>query len=166
MRNPRNKKFKDACATVQSILGLARQEKVYLPELEKDLARTIARSTRRVKEQLRQYAAWVDVNFDYVGIESNTGIAIGISSQAYTGATKQLVSALRSRLGTDRVREVDPFYNSQECSRCNHRDKETWSRRLGKEDQTCTCTVCGYSADRDLNSSLNVRSKLILSLAA
>lgn len=126
--------------------------------------RSDARMRRRVTEQLRQYAAKIDRECDVVFVERNSGIALGIGQSAYVGATKKLVGLLRMKMGWDRVREVESFYNSQDCSQCGYRDKKTWERKLGQKDQTCQCTQCSCNLDRDVNAARNVLAKGVESL--
>lgn len=66
-------------------------------------------------------------------------------------------------LQKNRVREVDPCYTSQDCSRCTKRSKESWSYEHGRVG---SCGRCGYEADRDVNASRNVAAKPAEPLAA
>jgi transposase len=66
-------------------------------------------------------------------------------------------------LQKNRVREVECFHTSQDCSHCTKRSKESWSYdngRIGK------CTRCLYENDRDANAARNVAAKSAISLAA
>lgn len=49
---------------------------------------------------------------------------------------------------------VDPKYTSQECSSCGHTSKEN-----RKTQDHFECTQCGFVANADYNSSLNIREK-------
>ncbi len=162
LRNPRNLKYADARA-----LALSIADTVQDPE-EKQWLRTAvfrqdARQRRRVLTQCRQFVAYLSKKYDFIGVEINTGVALGIGSR-YTGITKTLVRYLAQRCGSDRVHAIESYYNSQTCSQCGHLDKETWSRKMGQRDQVCKCLQCGYTCDRDHNSACVVRDKLRLKL--
>jgi putative transposase len=45
---------------------------------------------------------------------------------------------------------VNPAYTTQDCSRCGHREEKLLSHR------THLCSICGYTASRDFNASLNI----------
>lgn len=160
LRNPRNLKFKDSLSLVLSIVqqrGVNAQTKSELGAIEHQARRHEARMRNRVHTQLRQAAAYYAREYDSIYVEANTGCALGVGSR-YDGATKLFVDFLRSKAG-DRLREVESYYNSQDCSQCGHRDKIVWERRFGSRDQTCTCAQCGYTADRDVNAARNVLRK-------
>jgi putative transposase len=52
------------------------------------------------------------------------------------------------------VQFVNPNGTSQICSRCG----ETVEKSLS--DRVHTCTMCGFSTDRDFNASLNILGRL------
>ena len=54
--------------------------------------------------------------------------------------------------------EVDPAYTSQTCSNCGHILKD----KLELEDQTFVCPVCGYTANRNLNSARNILKRALV----
>ena len=45
---------------------------------------------------------------------------------------------------------VNPAYTSQNCSKCGHREAKKLSQRMH------ICSVCGYTAHRDLNAAQNI----------
>ena len=45
---------------------------------------------------------------------------------------------------------VNPAYTSQDCYRCNHREKKELSERMH------CCSHCGYRVTRDHNSAQNI----------
>ncbi len=163
LKNPRNLKYADARELALSIADTVQdpEEKQWL---RTSVFRQDARQRRRVLTQCRQMAANLSHRYDFIGVEANSGVALGVGSR-YTGATKILFNCLAHRCGLNRVREVEPYYNSQACSQCGHLDKETWSRKMGQRDQTCKCIQCGYTADRDHNSAKNVKSRLLETLS-
>ncbi len=163
LKNPRNLKYADARELALSIADTV-QDPEERQWLRTSVFRQDARQRRRVLTQCRQMAANLSRRYDFIGVEANQGVALGIGSR-YTGATKILVNCLIQRCGQNRVREVEPYYNSQTCSKCGHLDKETWSRKMGQRDQTCKCVQCGYTADRDHNGARNVRSRLLQTLS-
>lgn len=157
--NPRNLKYAAARELALSIVDT-------LPKgPERDHFRSCVfrhdiRLKHKVHTQLRQFSAHLSNKYEFIGVESNSGIALGLGSR-YTGATKTLVKYLVERCGTNRVHEVEAAYNSQDCSSCGHPDKETWARRLGERDQTCQCLNCGFICDRDVNGAGNVKKRLL-----
>ncbi len=163
LKNPRNLKYADARELALSIADTVQdpEEKQWL---RTSIFRQDNKQKRRVHTQCRQFAAYLSKRYDFIGVEANSGVALGAGSR-YTGATKTLVDCLIQRCGQNRVREVEPYYNSQTCSQCGHLDKETWSRKMGQRDQTCKCVSCGYTADRDHNSAKNVRARLLETLS-
>lgn len=69
------------------------------------------------------------------------------------------VSYLRTlvhMLPSDRVREVEPAFTSQDCSQCGTRSKETWSCEHGRLGR---CPSCGHIEHRDLNAARNILRK-------
>ena len=168
LKNPRNLKYDDAKNLALSVINLGEGKTKFLDKETRDrmtesVYRHDARQRRRVMTQCRQLAAKLCNQYDFIGIEANSGVALGIGSR-FTGATKTLVDCLIQRCGNNRVREVESFYNSQICSQCGHHDKIAWERKIGSKDQTCTCSACGFTEDRDVNSARNVRNKLAESL--
>lgn len=167
IHNARNKKFQKARYNTLSLFAhwvngrhiCAMSPVLSAVQSPEDVYRSDARQKRRVRDSLLRYAAYLDRNYDTVFVEANSGVALGKGQSAYTGSTRILVSVLRQRLGWDRVREVESFYNSQDCSQCGHRDKITWERRRGTKNQVCKCMSCGYIADRDVNAARNVLRK-------
>jgi putative transposase len=168
VKNPRNLKYADARQLALSIILSGEGKNKYLsPEEQRILSSQVyrhdARQKRRVLDSCRKLAAKLCRKYEFIGIEKNSGVALG-SGHRYTGATYLLTQCLIHRCGSHRVREVEPYYNSQTCSQCGHVDKITWERKIGNKDQTCTCAACGYTADRDLNAARNVNRKLRESL--
>ena len=49
-----------------------------------------------------------------------------------------------------RVEHVDPAYTSQRCSQCG------WTRRSNRSGVRFRCGICGFTADADLNASVNL----------
>jgi len=164
LKNSRNLKYDDAKNLAISVINLGAGKAKFLDketrnQMMESVYRHDDRQRRRVLTQCRQLSAKLCGMYDFIGIEANSGVALGIGSR-FTGATKILVDCLIQRCGTNRIYQVDSYYNSQTCSKCGHHDKETWARKLGGSDQTCTCPVCGFTEDRDVNSACNVRNKL------
>jgi len=52
------------------------------------------------------------------------------------------------------VKEIEPSYTSQTCSRCGHIGKENW-----KGYSYFRCVKCGYEANRDRVASLNITER-------
>ncbi len=157
--NPRNLKYAAAKELALSIVDTLPKG----PERDHFRSCVFRHDTRlkhKVHTQLRQFSAHLSKKYEFIGVEANSGIALGLGSR-YIGATKTLVKHLVERCGTNRVREVEAAYNSQDCSSCGHPDKETWTRRLGEKDQTCQCLNCGIILDRDVNGAGNVKKRLL-----
>src|SRR5690606_16388116 len=55
--------------------------------------------------------------------------------------------------------EVKPFFTSQDCSRCQSRQKVPLGERMYR------CGSCGLELDRDTNAALNIKRKGIAKLA-
>jgi transposase len=163
LKNPRNLKYDDARNLALSIASL-NPNKEEKKQFQEAVYRHDARQRRRVLTQCRQLAAKLCNQYDFIGIEANSGVALGIGSR-YTGATKTLFQCLINRCGHNRVREVEAYFNSQICSQCGHHDKIAWERKIGVKDQTCRCPACGFEEDRDVNSACNVKNRLAESLA-
>lgn len=168
VKNPRNLKYADARQLALSIIFSGEEKnKGLTPEVRKNLSEQVyrhdARQKRRVLDACRKLAARLCREYEFIGVEKNSGVALG-SGHRYVGATYLLAQCLIHRCGSHRVREIDPYYNSQTCSQCGEVDKATWERKIGSKDQTCTCAGCGYTADRDLNAARNVNRKLRESL--
>lgn len=162
LRNPRNLKYAEARELALSITDSMPdgEDRDYLKSC---IFRQDARQRRRVLTQCRQFAAFLSKHYQFIGVEANQGIALGQGSR-YVGATKTLLQCLLDKCGPERVREVESYHNSQDCSQCGYRDKKTWERRLGQQDQVCQCVHCGNKMDRDVNAARNVRSKMLESL--
>lgn len=169
--NKRNLRYAEARSLALSIAGIASDKNNNPTDQQRQSARQIRNYVYRrdaldrhaVMTRCRQLAARLSKEYDFIGVETNTGIALGIGSR-YIGATRTLLNCLIHRCGTNRVREVESYYNSQTCSQCSHLDKITWERKLGQKDQTCECPKCGLRLDRDLNAARNVKNKLAESL--
>jgi transposase len=164
LKNPRNLKYDDARNLALSVINLGEGQTKFLDkETRKQMSESVyrhdARQRRKVLTQCRQLAAKLCNQYDFIGIEANSGVALGIGSR-FTGATKTLLQCLINRCGHNRVREVESYYNSQICSQCGHHDKIAWERKIGSKDQTCSCPSCGYTTDRDNNGARNVNRKL------
>lgn len=87
---------------------------------------------------------------------------IGQRGTRRVSAIRTVIRLLKDRYG-DRVREVDPCFTSQDCSRCGHRSKESWSYEHGRMGQ---CPACGLRLHRDVNAARNVARKAAELLAA
>jgi hypothetical protein len=161
--NKRNLRYAEARELALGIADIHpdKEERSWIREF---VFRQDFRQRRRTLTQCRQLAAKLSRQYDFIGIEANTGIALGSGSR-YVGATKTLLQCLIHRCGTNRVREIDSHFNSQDCSQCGFRSKETWQRRLGESNQTCKCTHCGIELDRDLNAARNVDKRLAEALS-
>jgi IS605 OrfB family transposase len=48
------------------------------------------------------------------------------------------------------IKEVNPTYTSQRCSKCG------WTRKGNRKSKCFKCDRCGYAADADLNASINL----------
>lgn len=162
LRNPRNLIYANARELALSIVDTV-QDKDERSELRTSVFRHDAGQKRKVLKWCEKFAAELSEKYDFIGIECNSGVALGSGSR-YVGATKTLIDCLIKRCGTNRVFEVESYYNSQTCSQCGHVDKTTWERKMGAKDQTCKCTSCGYTADRDHNAARNVNHRLRESL--
>lgn len=55
--------------------------------------------------------------------------------------------------------KVDPAYTTQDCSRCDHRQK------LSLNDRIYTCNCCGLILDRDYNAAINILSRGLSTLS-
>lgn len=162
LSNPRNLKYAEARELALAVVD-CHPDKEQRKQFREAVFRHDNRQRRRVLTQCRQFAAFLSRRYDFIGIEANNGVALGVGSR-YLGATKTLYGCLVARCGLNRVREIEPYFNSQTCAKCNHIDKETWSRKLGEKLQICKCIACGYEVDRDLNSAQNVHTRLKESL--
>lgn len=165
--NKRNLKYAEDRALALSVAGIAadtrngtnKEQCQVAQQIRKYIYRRDALDRHGVMTRCRQLAAKLIKEYDFIGVEINQGIALGIGSR-YIGATKTLLNCLIQRGGANRIREVESYYNSQTCSQCGHLDKKTWERKLGQQDQTCECTKCGLRLDRDINAARNVDRKL------
>jgi len=157
LKNPRNLKYAAARELALAIADL-NPNKEEKEAFRTSVFRQDARQKRRVQTQCRQFAAMLSKKYDFIAVEANSGIALGVTSR-YIGATKTLLDCLIHRCGTNRVREVESYHNSQTCSQCGYHDKKTWERKLGQRDQTCKCVSCGYTTDRDINAARNVKRR-------
>ncbi|MEO3892736.1 transposase, partial [Nonomuraea sp. B5E05] len=52
------------------------------------------------------------------------------------------------------VIHVDPSYTSQQCSACGHVD-----RRNRPDQETFSCTSCGFAEHADVNAARNIASR-------
>lgn len=134
--------------------------------LMRKITREHARAKRRARQMCYELAKKLSKAYQWIGIEENHGCAVGVGHR-HTANTYQLTQILRDRVG-DRLREVPPHYNSQDCSQCGHRSKDSWSRMDsdGRTRVICTCPSCGHTENRDINAARNVRRKMLESLAA
>jgi putative transposase len=158
LKNPRNLLYANAKELALSISDSI-QDKEQRAEIREYVYRTDAKQRRKVHTQCRQLVAELSKLYEFIGIEVNSGVGSGQGSR-YVGMTKTITRYLNERCGNNRIHGIEANYNSQSCSTCGYRDKDTWSRNLGKHDQTCTCIKCGLVLDRDLNAAINVRNKL------
>jgi hypothetical protein len=162
LRNPRNLRYAEARELALGVTDLM-DDGPERDQLRATVFRQDARQRRRVLTQCRQFAALLAKKYQYIGIEANQGIALGIGSR-YVGVTKTLYQCLLAKCGEARVREVESYYNSQVCSQCGYHDKKTWERKLGASNQVCQCKQCHIKLDRDVNGALNVKSRMLESL--
>jgi len=54
-----------------------------------------------------------------------------------------------------RVVEVDPAYTSRRCSKCG------WVQKTNRHGKLFRCASCGFTADADLNASVNIACPLV-----
>jgi hypothetical protein len=162
LRNPRNLRYAEARELALGVTDLM-DDGPERDQLRALIFRQDARQRRRVLTQCRQFAALLAKKYQYIGIEANQGIALGIGSR-YIGVTKTLYDCLLAKCRETRVREVESYYNSQICSQCGYHDKKTWERKLGASNQVCQCKQCNIKLDRDVNGARNVKSKMLESL--
>ncbi len=159
LSNPRNLEFAEQRAIAMSVVDTipASGDRDYFRTA---IFRNDAKLRRKVHTECRQFVARLSKQYDFIGVEENSSIALGIGSR-FEGVTKTLVRYLKQRCGSNRVWEIEAPSNSQVCSNCGHQDKLAWKRKPVSQGQTCTCRKCGFSLDRDENAAKNVRSKLI-----
>ena len=94
--------------------------------------------------------------YEQIRVERLNGRIGQMGGSRKQSAMRLMVQLLRDRYG-DRVREVDPAYTSQDCSRCGHRSKDAWA---GDADgKVRTCPACGLRMHRDLNAAINIASR-------
>ncbi len=77
---------------------------------------------------------------------------IGQMGSSKTSYMRQAYAIALDRL-PGRVREVDPRYTSQRCSKCGEISKETWSYDIGRIG---SCPFCGHKEHRDANAARNI----------
>lgn len=65
------------------------------------------------------------------------------------------VKLTAERLGVQ-VKDVNPAYTSQTCSRCGCKDKNS------RKGERFACTSCGYESDADVNASVNISARFRL----
>ena len=58
-----------------------------------------------------------------------------------------------------KVIKVDAKNTTQECSNCRY--IKIGSERLGLEDRTYHCNICGLTLDRDINASMNILNRAL-----
>ena len=71
---------------------------------------------------------------------------------------RQVLDKIQALCEENRVsfRSVDPFYTSQECSNCGHRDK-----RNRKTQESFVCQSCGHTDNADINASQVILQRFI-----
>lgn len=85
------------------------------------------------------------------GMMKNKHLAKAVSKQRFFCLKEKLLK--KSKIIGIEIRIADRFYpSSKRCHACGNIDKE-----LRLSDRIYVCPVCGYTEDRDVNASLNLR---------
>lgn len=146
---------------IENKRGIAHSDRIAaLQAAGKETTRAHLVARRHQKHMAYRLAHRLRRGYQTIGIEENHGVAVGVGHR-HTSSTYLLTQILKDVCGADRVRVVEPCYNSQDCSRCGHRSKESWSRvdSEGRTRTTCQCLACGLKLNRDVNAARNVARK-------
>lgn len=85
------------------------------------------------------------------GMMKNRHLSKAVAKQKFFEFKTKLISKCREN--NIELRVVDRWYPSSKlCHKCGH-----IKRDLKLSDRTYMCSECGYTKDRDINASLNLR---------
>ena len=89
---------------------------------------------------------------DLSGIKEDTGFPRRLQHWTYFDLQTKIGNKAKEH--GIKVIKVDPRYTSQRCSKCGHIDP----KNRPSQARFC-CTACGFSANADLNASLNISTR-------
>lgn len=153
----RNKKIKGGNATRQNI----QKQIVKVQKLHQKLTniRTdyINKTVVKIVQQKPSYITIEDLNVK--GMMKNKHLSKAVAQQKFFEFKTKL--EYKCKLYGIELRIVDRFYpSSKTCNSCGCIKKD-----LKLKDRTYKCNECGYSEDRDLNASFNLRDAKIYKIA-
>ena len=89
---------------------------------------------------------------DLSGIKEDTGFPRRLQHWTYYDLQTKIENKAKEH--GIKVLKIDPRYTSQRCSKCGNID----AKNRPSQARFC-CTACGFSANADLNASLNISTK-------
>lgn len=129
-----------------------------LRALGKPTSRLELRASRRVRHQIYSEVFRRVESYETIKVEKLPS-DIGQRGSSKVSNMRTVVTLLKERFG-DRVREVESAFTSQDCSKCGHRSKESWSYDNGSWGK---CSGCGFSCHRDINAARNIAARPVKS---
>lgn len=164
--NPRGNEFTRRYATLSESISLETDpfKRDALERQRRGMAARFARKTKHLilEQILPTLGQYQTIVLHESTREAAQGPQCRLSKHdngGYVSAMSMCADAILMRFG-DRVREVESFEISQECSRCGTRDEYTWKRQsLRAEDRqigTCPNPRCRERLHVDVSAARNV----------
>lgn len=153
----RNKKEKGGTATRQNI----QKQVVKVQKLHQRLSNIRTDYTNKtVSEIVKQKPSYITIeDLNVKGMMKNRHLSKAVAQQKFFEFRTKL--EYKCKLYGIELRIVDRFYpSSKTCNSCGCIKKD-----LRLKDRTYKCNECGYSGDRDLNASFNLRDAKIYKIA-